>query len=312
MSRVFIAMDAGRWNVSARLLLGMIFIPCLPILTGCQSFGTPSGLTNSQPPLAQRLFQGNDSLEKIPARSIGQFLSRRTRAKQTDSDEQIRLARLEQGRGNNQTAMLHLQKAKEASPKSPLLLVEIGELHLASGHWLAANRHVDLAMHQDPHFAPAWHLKGKTELAKGDLSQALADFQRAASIDPDSENYQLSIVETYQRMNQPLRSLSAVEQLLSKYPLVEQPESAVIAKSIALMQLEQNNQAVAILAEASQRPNASSDVFLRLGQAQLQSGQVSQARLTFRRAKTQFPDKAQFDSLLSELPTAESRVALAD
>jgi tetratricopeptide (TPR) repeat protein len=166
-----------------------------------------------------------------------------------------------------------------------------------------------LALESNHQFAPAWALSGKTAKAKGNYDQALADFQKALGYAPDMTDVQLEIVDTYQRMDKPLRALSAVEQLLSKHPNDEQPESAIIAKGIALIELNQVGPAVDLLQAASERENASSQVFVHLSQAELLAGNMSQARMALNRGKRNFPNLPLFDQLASELTSAEERMA---
>ena len=130
-----------------------------------------------------------------------------------------------------------------------------------------------------------------------------------AGIDPNLPGIELTIVETYQRMHQPLRALSAVEQLLSHYPPDQQPDEAVIAKSVALMELHQTNTAINLLHAASERDDVSSEIYLRLSQAQLAAGQTSQARLTLIRAQQAYPGQTQIDGLLAQLQSPTERVA---
>jgi tetratricopeptide (TPR) repeat protein len=221
-------------------------------------------------------------------------------------------ARAAQEQGNPSLAIEHMHRAVELSGNEPKLVVELGEMYLAVGQWLPAKRQAELALRLNHRFAPAWKLQAKTHLAKGDLDAALADFQRAAGLNPALPGVQLAIVETYQQKKQPLRALAAVEQILGKYPPDQQPERALLAKSVALMELRQLNPAIQTLQAASQRENASSEVFLRLGQAQLLAGQVSEARLTLNLGKKAFPEIGDFDSLLTELQSAQQRLASVD
>ena len=158
----------------------------------------------------------------------------------------------------------------------------------------------------------AWLLSGKTKLAKGETQEALADFQRAVSLQPDHQGAQLAIVDAYRQTKEPLRALTAVEQFLSKFPPDQQPESALLAKSTALIELHQLTPAIELLQVASHREGVSSEVFLRLGQAQLLAGQGSQARLTLSKAKQICPNDSSFESLLGQLPTSDERVASLD
>ena len=238
------------------------------------------------------------------------LFSRATIENPADQTAHINLARTLQRENDLQPAIKHLQQGLELSGnRDPKLMVELGELYLQAGQWLPAKRQAELVLELDPRFAPAWALQGRTNLAKGDLDLALADFQRAAGIDHNLPGIQLTIVQTYQRMNQPLRALSAVEQLLSQYPPDQQPESALVAKSMALMELKQVSPAIELLQAASEREDVSSEVYLRLSQAQLFAGQASQARLTLNRAKLAFPGQTQFDSLLADLHSDAEHVA---
>ena len=205
-----------------------------------------------------------------------------------------------------------MQQAVDLSDSDPRMLVELGEMYLDAGQWFPARRQVELALTADRHNAAAWFLSGKTHKAKGEYQNALTDFQRALGLSPDLVDAQLQVVDTYQKMGQPFRSLSAAEHLLSKHPSDQQPEAAVIAKSVALMELNQMRPAIEILQTASQKANASSEIFVRLGQAQLLAGQVSQARLTLNRGKQTFPHLTVFDQLIGDLQSAEQRVAAVE
>ena len=153
-------------------------------------------------------------------------------------------------------------------------------------------------------------MRGETKYAKGKWNDALADFQRASGYQPKNSELCLQIAETYQKMNQPMRSLATVEKLLSQYPADQQPERAVIAKSVALMNLRHYQSAINVFQIASQKTGASSDVFVRLGKAQLLAGQTSQARMTLNRAKQLFPEEQGLDTLVADLQTVNQDVAL--
>lgn len=238
------------------------------------------------------------------------LFSRAAAENPNDSFAYISLARTLNQEGDLQPAIENFRRGLELSGnRDPKLMVEMGELYLAAGQWLPAKRQSELALELDHRCAGAWALQGKTSLAKGEFDLALADFQRAAGLDPNLPDIELRIVETYQQLNQPLRALSAVEQLLSHYPVDQQPEPALIAKSAALLELQQSGTAIDILQVASERENASSEVFLRLSQAQLIAGQASQARLTLSRAKQAYPNQPEFDSLLAQLQSSVEHVA---
>ncbi len=282
----------------------------LMLLTGCQTFQPLKNATHQQVQVARQWTRGG--IEALQCGRLTQAKSCFTRAAEHNPDDQLiqaNLARAVNREGDPAKAIHHMVRAVELSGNEPRLVVELGELYLQAGQWLPARRQAELALELDRRFAPAWGLKGKTSLAKGQLDEALAEFQRAVGLDSSLADIQLAIVETYQQKQEPLRALSAVEQFLNQFPRDQQPEPAVIAKSIALMQLDHTGAAIDVLKVASQRNGASSEVFLRLSQAQLKAGQTSQARLTLNQARENFPQQPVFDSLLAELQTEPARVA---
>ena len=239
------------------------------------------------------------------------LLSRATEQDPSDFRSRANLARSLHQSGDQQQAIIQMQQAADQSSHDPRMLIELGEMYLEAGQWLPAKRQVELALEMNRRFAPAWVLSGKTSIAKGNYEQGLADFQKALGYDPELQSAQMLIVETYQKMGQPLRALSAVEQVLNRHPFDEQPEDAIIAKSVALLQLEQVASAIDVLTTASQHANASEEIYVRLGQAQLMAGRLSQAQATLGRGRQAFPNSLVFTQLINELQSAEHRVASA-
>lgn len=217
------------------------------------------------------------------------------------------LARSEFQRGNVERSIAIMEQAVEQFD-DPTLRCELGELYLRSGRWIAANDHADKAIEKDRHLSAAWNLKGKLSAAKGEHQRALQLFQRSLAHDPESDDLQMQIAQKYMKLDQPMRALSATETLLNRHPPNRQPESAIIAKSEALLAMQQNPAAIDVLEIASNRPDCSKEIFFQLGKAQLKAGQRSQARLTLAKGRQRFPDEELFTKLagsLAEHPDAE-------
>lgn len=283
---------------------------CLSANLGCQTLHPFAQKTQQRIASARQWASGG--IEAFQSGKLEQakgFFSRAAEQDPTDDAVRANLARTLRRSGDTQQAIAEMQQAVNLSHRDPKMLVELGEMYLEAGQWIPARRQVELALQSNHRSAAAWVLSGKTHKAKGDYHKALADFQRALGFDSETPEVHLQIIDTYQKMGQPLRALSTAEQFLNKYPADDQPEPAVIAKSIALIELDQLTPAIEILQTASQNANASGEVFVRLGQAQLLAGQVSQARLTLNRGKQAFPDIALFDQLIGQLTSVEQRVA---
>lgn len=242
------------------------------------------------------------------AKAKGMF-SKATKENPNDFWMRANLARTLRQSGELPQAILEMRQAVEQSNGDPKLRVELGNMYLESGQWLPAKRQAELALQTNHAFAPAWFLNGKVSKAKGDYQSALAALQHAVGITSNQVDVEMEIVNTYQEMGQPLRALSAVEHLLSKHPAQAQPEPALIAKSVILLALEQVEPAVEILETASRYDNASSEVFVRLGQAHVMAGRHSQARMALNRGKQAYPDIPIFEDLIASLKTDNQRVA---
>ena len=290
-------------------LAGLICI----LATGCQTFHPFAQKTRERLVSAREWATGGcEAFQNGKLAKAKGLFSRAAEQNPNDFRVRANLARAIHQSGDRQEAILHMQQAVDLSNGDPKLQLELGEMYLEAGQWLPARRQVQMVLESNNRYAPAWALSGRTQKAKGNHEQALADFQKALGYDPELEDVQMQIVQIYGKIGQPLRALSAVEQVLSKYPVDNQPESAILAKSVALINLEQLSPAIDLLEEASLKERPTSEVFIRLGQAQLLAGQVSQARLTLNRGKEKYPNLLVFEQLANDLKSAKQRVASVD
>ena len=213
-------------------------------------------------------------------------------------------------KGDFGSAIAQLEQATQSHDCEAVTHVRLGELYLENGQWIPAVRQAELALSKDRQLASAWVLKGRTEYSKGAWGNALANFQRALGYQPKNEQVQLLVADTYQKLDQPMRALATVEDLMSHYPANAQPEAAVIAKSSALMDLRHYQSAIDVLRQASEKDSATSEIFVRLGKAQLLAGQVSRARMTLNRGKQRFPDETELEVLVADLQSNNQDVAM--
>ncbi|MDB4766794.1 tetratricopeptide repeat protein [bacterium] len=223
-------------------------------------------------------------------------------AKDMPSDHRImaNLARSEFQQGDLDRSISVMEQAVMQSD-DPALRCELGEMYLKAGRWIAANQHADKAIEKDRHLSAAWSLKGKLAASKGEHQRALQLFQRALAYKAESDEIEMLIAQTYMKLDQPMRALSATETLLNRHPADRQPDTAIVAKSEALLAMQQHPAAIDILNTASNRPDCSREVYFQLGKAQLQAGNRSQARLTLAKGKQRFPDEELFTQLASTL-----------
>jgi len=274
----------------------------LSFAAGCQTFHPFAKKTREK--LSSARQWANNGLEAFQNGHLEKAKSLFSRASQQNPDDyRIRadLARTLYQSGDRAHAIAEMTKAVELSRKDPKLLIELGQMHFGTGQTEQAQKQVTLALDSDHRFAPAFELSGRIAKSKGDYQTALADFQKSLGYTPDVTSVQLEIVDTYQRMGEPLRALSAVDQVLSRLPLDQQPEPALLAKSAALIQLNQLNPAIDLLQVVSRRASTSSDVFIKLGHAQFLAGDTAGSRATISRGQQNFPNLQVFNQLAQSI-----------
>lgn len=296
---------AYRW---CRAVLGVIvLLSCTP---GCQTFHPFAKKTREKIVSARQW--ANNGLEAFQNGHLDQakgLFSRASEQNPTDYRIRANLAKTLYQSGDPEQAIAEMKRAVALSSNDPKLLITLGQMYADLGALDLAQEQVDLALAPNHRFAPAWELKGKISKSKGDYQNALANFQKALGYAPDVVSVQLEIVDTYQRMGEPLRALSAVEQVLQRNPIDKQLESTIVAKSDALIELKQFRPAIDLLQSASRRPEATSELFVRLGHAQLLAGDSAGARATVNRGQQVFPQLPVFHELAqSLLPETQSQI----
>lgn len=269
---------------------------------GCQSLQPFAQRTREKIVSAREW--ANGGLEAFQCGKLDQaktLFTRSTLQRPDDFRVRANLARTLHQSGEASEAIAQMQQAVDQSGNDPAMLIELGEMYLAVGQLSPANRQAQTALQVNHRLAAAWRLKGQVSSARGDHALALGEFQKAAGFDPDALEIQMDIASTYQAMNEPLKALAAIESLLARHPVDSQPEAAILVKADLLLALNQNSSAIAMLQRASREQSDSRAILVRLGNAQLAAGQISQARSTITRGLELFEEHAEFSRLELEV-----------
>ena len=217
---------------------------------------------------AAREWTGNgfDAVRRGAASEARGYFAKASSQLPKDRGLVVNVARTHFQEGNYQEAIKELERAIKLDDSDTELSIELGQYLLADGQIDAAGEQAQKALKKNHRNASAWLLSGKVHAAKGHAQLALGDFQKAIGIDPDREDIQLEIVRGYRQLNDPLRALSAVENILKKYPSHQAPAVAVVEKSQALVQLRRTSSAIETLNQAIADGDDSPQVQLALSQ----------------------------------------------
>jgi len=277
---------------------------------GCQTLKPFSGGMRDKVSAARQWTEnGFSAVRRGAAREAKSYFARASNELPDDPLIAANLARAHYQAGELDQAIDAMSRAVDLSGRSSELVVELGEYMLASGRIDDAKSIVAYCLQQEHRSASVWSLNGRTKGATGDYAGALRDYQRALGFDENREDIQLQIVDTYQRLNQPLRALSSVEQILQQYPDDRQPERALIAKGDALVQLNQLEPAIELFQVASSREGISGMVWVKLADAQVRAGRLEQAKTTLAHAREKYPSDARVADFVTRIGE-EDRVAL--
>lgn len=288
------------------LPLAVALIVCC-LFSGCQTLA-PFSQTMRTRVAAARQWSGNgiDAIRRGAVREARECFTKASSQMPHDQEIVANVARTHFQEGEIQQAIDVMRQAVDIKRDDPELMVELGEYCLAAGQHGEAQLAVEKSLAHNHRLAPAWLLKGKLHAANGEHQAALSDFQKSLGIDSSCQDARLQIVQTYRKIGDPLRALSAVEQLLEKFPIDRQPEAAVIEKSAALVQLKQHDSAIEVLTQAIAQNDVSSDTFTALAQIQILAGKKTKAWQTLVQAKERFPNQPQITQFMSEISVDNS------
>lgn len=194
-------------------------------------------------------------------------------------------------------AIAHLERSVELSGGDPHRRVRLGEMYLAQDQVQLAWEQVEAAIASQRNLASAWALRGDILRRQGRLEEAVANYHRALSEQPQYPHVQLATAGVYRELNRPRRALATLEVLATQYPPSEVPQEVLLQQGLALKAMDRYDDAVMMLAAASRRGEPTLDVLYHLGEAQLAAGDTANARLAARQALDLAPHNEQVHQL---------------
>jgi Tfp pilus assembly protein PilF len=134
-----------------------------------------------------------------------------------------------------------------------------------------ARRDVEQALRLDPKLPSAWAIRGGVMQSAGQPREALADYLRALSYMPNDRAILWKVAELHRELNQPERSIQALQALTDTYAPGEEP---------------------------------SVELLYRLGEAELLAGHTAEAAEAARKAMARQPQHQPSRDLLERIELA--------
>ncbi|MDB4533452.1 tetratricopeptide repeat protein [Vicingaceae bacterium] len=294
-------------NQSLPVLLTLIAI-LWPLMSGCSIWrNRTADISGTRS--REFTFSGIDAMQRGRPDRAEELFREAVKLSPEDSNARAQLAGTLSRQGATEQAINQLRAAVEFSRGEPKYQMQLGEVYLQAGQAQKAIEHANLALDGNRRLAAAWLLKGNALQALGQLNEAVSSYHRAIAYDKEMSAAAIQLAATYQKLDRPFRSLSVLEKLDSQFPDDRQPEELLLLQGVVLADLKHYERSVQKLSEASLRPGASAEVFLRLSDVQVLAGDPANARLTLSRGREIFSDNLQFAQRLSELPANDDGMA---
>lgn len=284
-------------------------IVCMVMLSGCRAFrggSRDSPLSNAR----QLSLRGADALDRQRYQDAESLFTEAIQQCAEDERAHWGYAETLWKRGKHSEAIAHMQKAVYLTKKKPEYLVRLGEMQLAVHQLESARAQALAAIAEDHRNAQAFALMGNVCLATREWDSALENYQRALLIQPDYAEVQLATADLYRQMGRPQRSLATLDRMADLHPVEHSESEAMIIRGLALADLGQKEEAIAVLNRSVDRlaPDRP-DPFLQVASAQYRLGELVQARMTLGRVLQQFPDHEAAKRLQSNLDLSFEHLA---
>ncbi len=211
--------------------------------------------------------------------------------------------------GSFDQAVAHMEEAVRLSGGNAELAVRLGDMYLARGDLQRAALQADAAIQANRQLASAWALQGDVLRGQGRDDEALASYHRALSHQSHYPRVQLAAADLYARQKRPARALATLRTLADGYPSGETPQEVFVLQGLALKELGRYEAAAETLALAANQAAPSTELLLRLAEAQWLAGDAGHARLTLQSAITQSSNEPVADAVLAQLNTLKQTVS---
>ncbi|HUG70565.1 MAG TPA: tetratricopeptide repeat protein [Pirellulaceae bacterium] len=249
----------------------------------------------------QMSLRGFDSLEQGKLKDAEAWFANAVETNPVDERAHVQYAELLWRRELHEEAIKHMEQSVKLSGGDPNLVVRLGEMYLAQGDAERAWQQAELAIQSNRQLPCAWALRGDVRRHQGRLQEALAEYHRSLSFEGHCPHVQLALASIYRQQNRPRRALSTLVALAEHYPPDDVPQELLLEQGLALKALGRHENAASLLAQATQRGEPSTEILFHLAEAQLLSGDTTNARLALVAALAQEPTHAPSNQLKDQI-----------
>lgn len=293
---------------AARTRWLLAFVACL-VSAGCAYCKSPVG--ENVVAGRQLSLKGLEAMQRDQWEQAEDLFAQAVRTSPVDERARWRYAETLWRRGAHQEALTQMEEAVRLSGNDPKLLVQLGEMHLASGDLPRAARRAGQAVAADSRSAPAWALRGDVLRREGNHQDALAAYHRALHYQEHFPHVQLAAAEIYREAGRPQRALATVELLAGQYPPGQETTQVQYSKGLALKALGRFEEAAEALSAAANQSEPTAELLVHLSEAHLLAGDAASASLAINEALAREPNHAGGQELRLQIENRREQMTAA-
>jgi tetratricopeptide (TPR) repeat protein len=291
----------------------LIAIACLIFAagSGCRALSTKKTTDDAISAARMMTLQGMDAQQKSRWDHAESLYAAAVERCPTDERARCGYAECLWQRGAQDEAVRHMEEAVRLSGDDPERLVQLGGMYLQLGQLAPAAELGERAIAANRQLPKAWALRGDVLRAKGELTDALASYHRALSLQEHYPEVQFAVAEIYCQDRRPQRALATLQSLGDFYPPGTIPTNVLYRQGLVLRQLGRYHDAARALAAATEKGEPSAEMLYELAQTHLLAGDPANANLTATAALTRYPDHAGLAAFKQELEGRQNRMTAA-
>lgn len=206
--------------------------------------------------------------------------------------------------GRAEDALAQMDEALALSTDDPTLLNEAAGMRYTLGDLDRAMQHIQLALELDHHYSDAWRLRGRILQQQGLLNEALADYQRALQYAPNDQETLILVARLYSDMGRPHRALANLRHLQDQYDSGTEPQHLLYLLAANYSTTGRYSDAAVCLRQATRHGEATPEMYYRLAQVELASGNAIEAQRAAAQALAIEPLHAGSREILKEAEVA--------
>ena len=241
-------------------------LACLLIVTGagCRLMPRRGPVPQEVADARKLCNEGLSAVDRQDLVRAESLLERAVKQCPTDVDARRHYADVLWQRGERMEAVRQIAGALRLSPGDVPLCIDGGRMYMELGLLDDADRLADEAVAAASGSAAAWHLRGQVAVARGRADEALADFHRALSIEPDDRDVLLDTAEVYRRLDRPQRCLATLAILGETYGPNQTPARVLALEAMAQEALGRPLDALESYRQAVARGGATPEIEARI------------------------------------------------